>query len=346
MILADLEIGGRTRKVILQAPKNGYFWVIDRETGEFISAKPYVDVTWSDGVDPKTGKPHETTTADYAKGLALVKPTAFGGHNWQPMSFNPTTGLVYIPAQEILGGYRIDPAPMLTKEHFNTGTDMSVFATLTREIVAGHLLAWDPVEQKEVWRHPYAMPWNGGTLTTAGNLVFQGTADGRFIALRADDGRPLWEFHTGTGVIAAPITYSVDGVQYVTIVCGWGGAFGLVGGDAGSQSGLPSKGLVHTFALFNQPITPAMVEGLLSGRADAEAKREDLYHRWCSRCHGVTAISGGALADLRRSSPDVQDAFVEIVQKGMPGVGMPAFAGILDEAQIRDIQTYVKTRPH
>jgi len=346
MILADLEIGGRSRRVIMQAPKNGYFWVLDRESGEFLSAKPYVEVTWSDGVDPKTGRPIENGSADYAKGLALVKPTAFGGHNWQPMSFNPKTGLVYIPAQEILGGYRIDPKPLLAKEHYNTGTDMAVFAAMTREIVAGHLLAWDPVAQKEAWRHPYAMPWNGGTLTTAGNLVFQGTADGRFIAFRADDGRQLWEFHTGSGVIAAPITYSVDGVQYVTVVAGWGGAFALAGGDAGAQGGQPSKGLVHTFALFNQPITPAMVEGLLSGRPDADAKREDLYHKWCSRCHGVTAISGGALADLRLSSPDVQSAFVEIVQKGMPGVGMPAFEGILSPDEIREIQTYVKSRPH
>jgi quinohemoprotein ethanol dehydrogenase len=344
MILADLDIGGQHRKVIMQAPKNGYFWVLDRTNGEFISAAPYVQVTWSKGVDPKTGRPISDPSADYGEGLALVRPTAFGGHNWQPMSFNPKTGLVYIPAQEILGGYMMQPDAKHTDEHFNTGTDMKVFATLTREVVSGHLLAWDPVKQKEVWRHPYAMPWNGGTLTTAGNLVFQGTADGRFLALRADDGRKLWEYHTGSGVIAAPITYAIDGVQYVSILAGWGGAFALAGGDAAAQAGVPSKGVIHTFALFDQPITPAFVQSLLDSRPAPEAKREDLYHRWCARCHGVRAVSGGAVQDLRRSAPDVQQSFVEIVQKGMPGVGMPGFDGILSGDDIREIEAYVRER--
>jgi quinohemoprotein ethanol dehydrogenase len=344
MILADLEIEGKKRKVLMQAPKNGFFWVIDRETGEFLSAKPYVEVTWADGVDPETGRPIENGSASYGEGIAVVKPTPFGGHNWQPMSFNPKTGLVYIPAQEILGAYRFNPKEILTDEHFNTQTDLAVFATLVREVVAGHLLAWDPVAQKEAWRHPYAMPWNGGTLTTAGDLVFQGTADGRFLALRASDGHKLWEYHTGSGVIAAPITYSIDGVQYVTIIAGWGGAFALVGGDAASQAGGPSKGIVYTFALSDQAITPAILEAMLAGRDEALAEREDLYHRWCARCHGVTAISGGAIADLRHSDPDVRAAFVEIVQKGMPGVGMPGFDKILDEAQIRQIQTYIEDR--
>ncbi len=342
MILAELDIAGKTRKVLMQAPKNGYFWVLDRETGEFLSAAPYVDVTWSDGVDPKTGRPQENGSATYDESIAMVKPTAFGGHNWQPMSFSPKTGLVYIPAQEILGAYRFNPKEILTSEHFNTQTDLAIFATLVREVVAGHLLAWDPVAQKEVWRHPYAMPWNGGTLATAGDLVFQGTADGRFLALRAADGHKLWEFHTGSGVIAAPISYAIDGIQYVSIVSGWGGAFALVGGDAAAQAGVPSKGTVHTFALSDQAITPAVLEEMLAGRDEKLAAKEDLYHRWCARCHGVTAISGGAVADLRHSAPDVRAAFVEIVQKGMPGVGMPAFGEILSEDEIRQIQSYVE----
>lgn len=342
MILADLEIDGKNRKVIMQAPKNGYFWVLDRETGEFISAEPYVEVTWSDGVDPKTGRPKESNTAEYSDKIALVKPTAFGGHNWQPMSFNPKTGLVYIPAQEILGAYRFNPKEILTDEHFNTQTDSALFATLVREVVAGHLLAWDPVKQEEAWRHPYAMPWNGGTLTTAGDLVFQGTADGRFLALRASDGRKLWEYHTGSGVIAAPITYEIDGIQYVTIVSGWGGAFALVGGDAASQAGRPSKGEVHTFALATDAITPAVLEDMMAGRDETMAEQEDLYHRWCARCHGVTAISGGVVQDLRHSNPDIKKAFVSIVQQGMPGVGMPAFGNILTKEEIEKIQTYIE----
>lgn len=342
MILADLEIEGKQRQVIMQAPKNGYFWVLDRKTGEFISAKPYVEVTWSDGVDPKTGRPKESGTGDYDENIAIVKPTFFGGHNWQSMSFNPKTGLVYIPAQEILGAYRINPKEVFTGKHPYTETDVAVFATLVREIVSGHLLAWDPVKQEEAWRHPYAMPWNGGTLTTAGDLVFQGTADGRFIAFRASDGRQLWEFHTGNGIIAAPVTYAVDGTQYVSIVVGWGGAFALAGGDTAGQAGnTPSNGAVYTFALSNQAITSDVVEALLGSRGQQLTEQEDLYHRWCARCHGAGAVSGGALVDLRHSSPDMKKAFVEIVQKGMPGVGMPSFGEVLSREEIEQIRAYV-----
>lgn len=342
MILADLEIDGQPRKVLMQAPKNGFFWVIDRETGEFISAKPYVEVTWANGVDPKTGRPKESATAAYGEKISIVKPTFFGGHNWQPMSFSPKTGLVYIPAQEILGAYRFNPKEVFTEEHMNTETDLSVFSTFVREIVSGHLLAWDPVKQEEAWRHPYAMPWNGGTLTTAGDIVFQGTADGRFIALRASDGHKLWEFHTGNGIIAAPITYSVDGTQYVTVIAGWGGAFALAGGDPAGQAGnRPQSGTVHTFALSDQAITSAVVEQMLDARGEEFAAQEDLYHQWCARCHGARAISGGALTDLRHSSPDMKNAFVEIVQKGMPGVGMPGFEELLTQDEIESIRDYV-----
>ena len=344
MILADLMIDGRLRKVLMQAPKNGFFWLLDREDGSFISAEPYVQVTWADGVDPKTGRPIESPTAQYRDGLALVKPTFFGGHNWQPMSFNPRTGLVYIPAQEVLGAYALDPDFVRRPEHFNTGTDAALFAALTREVVGGHLLAWDPVHQREAWRHPYAMPWNGGTLTTGGNLVFQGTADGRFLALRADDGRPLWEAEAGSGVIAAPVSYAVDGVQYVTVVAGWGGAFALVGGDAAAQAGVVSRGIVNTYALSSQPITPAWVRQRLASRPEPYGEREDLYHRWCARCHGARAVASGVIADLRRSVGRLGDGFEPVVRGGIPALGMPAFEGILDDDQVHGLRAYLEAR--
>ncbi|MBW2316614.1 MAG: PQQ-dependent dehydrogenase, methanol/ethanol family [Deltaproteobacteria bacterium] len=344
MILADLMIDGRLRKVIMQAPKNGFFWVIDRMDGSFISAEPYVTVTWADGVDPKTGRPIPNGSGEYRDGLALVRPTAFGGHNWQPMSFNPRTGLVYIPAQEILGAYMMEKELLDRPKHFNTGSDFAVFATLTREVVSGHLLAWDPVNQKEAWRHPYAMPWNGGTLTTAGNLVFQGTADGRFLALRADDGQKLWEAHAGSGVIAAPVTYAVDGVQYVTVVAGWGGAFALAGGDAAAQAGVVSRGIVNTYALSDQPITPALVSELLASRPEPYRGRENLFHTWCARCHGSRAVGSGVLADLRYSVGRLGESFETIVRHGVSGLGMPGFDGILDEEEIRELRAYLETR--
>jgi quinohemoprotein ethanol dehydrogenase len=344
MILADLMIDGRLRKVIMQAPKNGFFWVLDREDGSFVSAEPYVEVTWAEGVDPETGRPVPSESAQYADGLVLVKPTVYGGHNWQPMSYNPLTGLVYIPAQEILGAYALDEAFTRTDRHFNTGTDPSVFAALTREVVAGHLLAWDPVNQREAWRHPYAMPWNGGTLTTAGNLVFQGTADGRFLALRADDGRKLWEAHTGSGVIAAPVTWALDGTQYVTVVAGWGGTFALSGGDAAAQAGTESRGIVQTYALFDQPITPALVRQLLDSRPEPYKGREDLYHQWCARCHGVRGVGAGVLPDLRHGVLRLGDDFETVVRGGIAGLGMPAFDGILDDAEIGELRAYLETR--
>ncbi len=344
MILADLRIDGRQRKVLMQAPKNGFFFVIDRATGEFISAENYVTVTWASHVDPETGRPVEVPGQDYKDGLALVRPTAFGGHNWHPMSYNPQTGLVYIPAQEIQGAYRLDDAFEFRPGEFNTGTDMNVFSTLVREIASGHLLAWDPVAQKEVWRHPYSSPWNGGTLTTAGNLVFQGTADGRFVAFRADDGKKLWEVGTGTGVIAAPVTFAVDGVQYVTIVAGWGGAFALAGGDAAAEADVETDGRVLTFALAPPFPSAKDVESLVT---DPSALNESakLYHRFCARCHGASGVGGGVLPDLRKSQPEIQAAFKDIVLKGIfTGKGMPSFAQWLDEEDVEQIQAYLRNQ--
>ncbi|MGH7860092.1 MAG: PQQ-dependent dehydrogenase, methanol/ethanol family, partial [Candidatus Binatia bacterium] len=251
MTLTELEIDGEKRRVLMQASKNGFFYVLDRKTGKLLSARPFAEVTWADGVDLETGRPTEAEGARYLGAQAILKPTAFGAHNWQPMSYSPETGLVYVPVHEITGIY----APYKDFEIReaagvpNLGIELGVFKDLTREVASGHLLALDPVEGKEVWRAQYGTAWNGGTLATKGNLVFQGTADGRFIAYRADDGKKLWEAPVGTGVIAAPVTYLVDGVQQVTIVAGWGGAFALVGGDAAAAAGVGPGGKVLTFAI-------------------------------------------------------------------------------------------------
>ncbi len=343
LILADLEIGGVRRPVIMQAPKNGFFYVLDRRTGELLSADPYVQVTWADGVDLGTGRPRERPEARYRGGLTLVRPTPFGGHNWQPMSFSPRTGLVYIPAQEVLGAYapasRFEPRP----GHFNTGTDLSVFAALTREFARGHLLAWDPVARREVWRHPYAIPWNGGTLATGGDLVFQGTADGRFLAFDARTGRLLFEAHTGSGVVAAPITYEAGGTQYVTVVAGWGGAFALVGGDAAAD-GRAAPGRVLTFALFEAPVTPELVREALEGRPASTRAGDDAYHVHCARCHGVGAVSAGVIADLRESYRRSPASFAAVVAGGLPDRGMPAFGEVLSADEIAAIEAYVAAR--
>jgi quinohemoprotein ethanol dehydrogenase len=342
MILADLTIDGRERKVLMQAPKNGFFYVLDRQTGELISAEPYVEVTWASGVDSGTGKPVEVAGQDYEDGLAFVKPTFFGGHNWQPMSFNPDTGLVYIPAQEILGAYRRDPDYRVVDGEFNVGTDFNVFAAFGPAAVSGHLLAWDPVAQREAWRVPLGLPWNGGTLTTAGNLVFQGTADGRLVAYAADTGRTLWVAHTGTGIIAPPMTYELDGVQYVTVMAGWGGAFALSGGAAalGVKTG---PGAVLTFALPAGAPTPEQLEALVT-QTDPLSQGERLYHTWCARCHGAGAVSSSAIPDLRLSQRLADGSFEAIAEHGLDGTAMPAMGRYIGAEQVALIQRYLEAK--
>jgi quinohemoprotein ethanol dehydrogenase len=342
MILAELEIGGAPRRVLMQAPKNGFFFVLDRETGELISAEPYVTVTWASGVDA-SGRPIEVSGQAYENGLAFVMPTFFGGHNWHPMSFNPITGLVYIPAQEIVGAYRREEDFALVEGEFNAGTDLNVFAAFPPEVASGHLLAWDPVRQREAWRVPYGLPWNGGTLTTAGNLVFQGTADGRFVAYRADNGRTLWVAHTGTGVIAAPMTYELDGTQYVSVMAGWGGAFGLIGGTA-ALGVAKGPGKLLTFALPESAPTPEQIEAYIT-RPGPLADGERLYHKWCARCHGAGAVSSSNLPDLRASVASLGPGFDGVALAGKPAAGMPAMGAYLTAEQATLIRRYLESRP-
>ena len=345
MILADLKINGRMRPVIMQAPKNGFFYVLDRKTGELISAEKYVEVTWADHVDKSTGKPVENPGQDYRDGLSLVKPTAFGGHNWHPMSFSPKTGLVYIPTHDILGAYRNEQDWKYQPGAWNTGTDFNVFGLITKDAVSGALVAWDPVSQKEVWRHPYALPWNGGLLSTGGNLVFQGTSDGRFVAYRANDGVQLWEAHAGTSIIAAPVTYLLDGKQYVSVVAGWGGAFALVSGDVGHASGGDGKGRLLTYSLGSgePPATQMVLDRITAPGEVYDGER--LYHKYCAACHGGAAVAMVGMKDLRKISPDTRAALSDIVLKGaLRGNGMPDFAQYLGEAEVAKLRTYLDHR--
>ncbi len=354
MILADLTIGGRPRKLLLHAPKNGFFYVLDRATGELLSAEKFAEATWAERVDLKTGRPVEAKGNDYRKEMKLVKPAPLGAHNWQPMSFNPMTGLVYIPAQDV-------PAPFLAEKNFkfrpgewNTGTDLGLYTEFPREIAGGSLLAWHPVRQKEAWRVAHKGPWNGGTLTTAGNLVFQGTADGRFVAYAADTGKELWEAPTGSGVVAAPITYSIDGEQYVSVMAGWGGVFALYGGDAAASNQVRAiDGRLLTFKLGGDAMLPAPEPTPPRARAfsappTASAQTlgagEALFARNCMACHGAGAVGGGVIPDLRHISPEVKTNFGAIVRDGaLRARGMPAFAR-LDTQEVDAILVYLQKR--
>jgi quinohemoprotein ethanol dehydrogenase len=265
------------------------------------------------------------------------------------MSYNPQTGLVYIPTQDTLFIYSPDKNFKYRPGTWNLGIDFTLFKE-PPPTMPGSLLAWDPVNQKERWRVPYKTLWNGGTLTTAGNLVFQGTADGLFVAYSADKGEKLWEATVGTGIIASPVTYEADGVQYVSIMAGWGGAYPLTGGNATGD--LPAPGKVLTFSLTGkhqlEPVarrrrSVAVIEsGASPEKIEAGA---NLFAQWCIVCHGIAAAGGGTTADLRYSAAATYDKYVEIVLEGRyQGLGMPSFKRWLTADDVDAIRAYVLKR--
>ncbi|MBW2495872.1 MAG: PQQ-dependent dehydrogenase, methanol/ethanol family [Deltaproteobacteria bacterium] len=356
MILADLEIEGRLRRVLMQAPKNGFFWVLDRETGEFLSAEPYVGVSWAKGVSEK-GRPIVDESLDYRDAPQLVSPGSTGGHNWHPMSFHPDTGLVYIPAHEIPMVFRVDEEWVPRPGRLNTALDYSSYIEVDVDEAPrmdAFLLAWDPVAQREVWRVAHRVPYNGGVLSTGGNLVFQGSADGHFVAYRASDGEKLWEASAGTGVMAGPVTYRLDGVQYVSVAAGWGGSFALTAGEAALEAGVWGGGRVLTYALGGQaPAPPRAEPPRVSGSppAPTQASRSviergrRLYDAHCMGCHGPRAVSGGSIRDLRDASAETHARFRQIVLEGeREPLGMPSFGDRLTTEELGEIQAYLRMR--
>ncbi|MGH8150305.1 MAG: PQQ-dependent dehydrogenase, methanol/ethanol family [Steroidobacteraceae bacterium] len=365
LALATLEIDGRPRKVIMQADKNGYFYVLDRATGKLISAKNYVPVDWSRGIDPRTGRPIVNPQAlyDLTGKTWVADPGNLGGHNWQPMSYSPLTGLVYIPAQEAPFPYRVNRKFTSVRLGINLGIDASVAAVpddpkaLGQALASlhGSLVAWNPVTQREVWRARLRGPWNGGVLSTAGNLVFQGNAAGRFVAYRASDGKGLWSFPAQTGIIAAPMSYAVAGRQYVTVLAGWGGVFPLVSGALAFKSGrMVNRSRVLTFALGGKDRLPPVVaqrsvfprppEVRVSTALAAEGAR--YYDRHCGSCHGSGAVSGGLVPDLRYSGALASRELWNAVVEGgaLESRGMVSFESVLTEAQQAALRAYLIQR--
>ena len=368
MILADLDIDGETRKVIMQAPKNGYFYVLDRETGKFISGEPFAQVTWSTGLDPVTGRPNIVPEAYYSETKApwLGMPGPMGAHNWHPMSYNPNTGLVYFAAQELAFPYIEDPEMEASNLKVNLGVDLKpiglpsdpVVREQIRKSITGRLTAWDPIAQQEVWRHEHGGAWNGGTLSTAGGLVFQGNRNNELSAYDAENGKVLWTADVQTGIVAAPATYMVDGEQYIAIVAGWGGILPLLlgemsHGDEGAKGNI-SRVLVYKLGGKDElPAAPKKSVRVLDppekfGDAETLALGSGIYAEYCSACHGDTAVSGGVLPDLRysyaTSFPDDWNAIVgdgELSEKGMIG-----FAADLSAEDIEAVRAYVVNRAH
>jgi alcohol dehydrogenase (cytochrome c)/quinohemoprotein ethanol dehydrogenase len=360
--LADLTINGQQRHVALHAPKNGYVYVLDAKTGQFISAGSLTPQNWTLGIDPKSGRPQINPEARYEKtGKPFISmPGALGAHSWHPQSFSPQTGLLYIPAQSVAAAYLADPKWKPTDIGFQVGLDTGKTAlpasaqarASAAAATTGALVAWDPVAGKAKWTVPYKGPWNGGTLATAGNLVFQGTAAGEFVAYSADAGNKLWSFPAQTGIIAAPMTYAIGGEQYVAILVGWGGVYDLAAGALANKSGSVqniSRLLVFKLGAKGQlpPPPPANKRVLdppaFKGTPEVAARGSDLYGRYCSVCHGDAAIAGGLVPDLRYSgalnSPDAIRAIV--IEGALKHNGMVSFRSALKPEDAEAIRQYV-----
>jgi len=356
IVLADLEIGGAVRKVLMQAPKNGFFYVLDRATGTLISAEPYVAITWATGIDPKTGRPIETEQSAYLEQAKLVLPGPQGGHNWQPMTYSPKTGLVYLPAHDTPFWYANEGVFKVRPGTWNLALDMDrvVERTETTAPVAkGQLIAWDPVAQKAIWRVEHDGHWNGGVLSTAGGLVFQGQGNGRFRAYHDETGEVLWEVRSQTGIIAAPISYALGDEQYIAVATGWGGG-SIAGGldETTAISKFHNEGRVLVFKLgatgeipTNQPrdrtIPPPPA---LEASAGEIAAGKSIYSQNCLWCHGFSVASSFLVPDLRMMSAERYAAFDDIVLRGaLEGNGMPGWGESLTPTDSAALRAYIVT---
>lgn len=362
--VTDLTIEGEQRRVVMHAPKNGFFYVLDAASGEFLSGKPFVDgINWAFGLDPETGVPDVNPDAKYElTGKPWIGvPGAVGAHSWSPMSYSPLTGLVYIPTNNTPQYYAHDPNWEPGETGFQLGIDVSGGAfpadSDMREAIKaslnGALVAFDPVAGEVRWKVEQPTPTNGGTLATAGNLVFQGTSTGAFKAFSADTGEEKWSFATQTGVLAAPMTYAIGGEQYVAVLVGWGGVWdvsaGALGGGItpnvsrllvfklGASGELP--GMKATPQLVLDPPAPA-------GTPQQVALGGKLYANSCSVCHGVSAVAGALNPDLRHSSTlGKPDIWQQVVHDGILAEnGMVAWKDQFSAEEIEAIRIYVLKR--
>jgi len=380
MILADLDIEGQKRQVLMQAPKNGFFYVLDRKTGELLSAEPYVQVTWASHIDKATGKPVETGQGDYSGTPKMVFPSIYGGHSWQPMAFNIETGLVYIPTIEDAAIFSMPEKPFAyQKGGLNHGVEifspirgpygldadganrLPPIETLAEGqpdyTMRGFLRAWDPVKQRLVWEVEtsgqwagnFFATWSGGVMTTAGGLVFQGRLTGELVILDAKSGEVLHSIDVGTDMMAAPMTYSINGEQYVAIMAGnpkpifapnsasdkYGSrgrivAFKLGGGE------VPKRAEVQRDDNADFAMPPITQRGTVAQSATGAA----LFQRNCAQCH--TNKGDGRVPDLRKMSQSTHEEFMDIVLKGTRvDRGMGNFSDLLSSVEAEAIHTYL-----
>ena len=369
MALAEMEIDGEKRKVLLQAPKNGFFYVIDRTDGKLLRANPFATVTWASYVDLETGRPVENPGLDYSEEAKWILPGPLGAHNWQAMSVDAKSGMVYIPAQDnpliysIADEYKKTGIYKRNPGRANLGLEFGRITQLFLDNIddwptpKGYLKAFDPLTGEESWSVEIPHYWNGGVVATEGGLVFQGDALGMFTAYDKDTGEQLWQFNTYTSMLAPPITYMIDGVQYVSILTGTGGG-DLFSGEPLDPVQKPASlnynnsGRLLVFKLNGQDELPQpnlrnrdIPKQFLTSASNSEMKKgEILYHDYCAGCHGLVARSGGVIPDLRLVA-HTDETFDLIVLEGiLSSNGMAAFNDVVTKEDTRLIHNYVRGR--
>ena len=347
IILTELEWQGEQRKVLMQAPKNGFFYVLDRETGELLAANKFVRTTWATHVDMDTGRPVMTDTADYSEKSNVIFPATLGGHNWHPMSYSPNTGLVYIPAQDAATYFSPDRISIvLDSMHQADMEKMSPDPWIGFAV----LVAWNPVTRGIEWTAPYPTFGNAGVLSTAGNLVIQGDAQGYVNFYDAKNGDRLRRIATRTGIIAPPISYEIDGEQYVAVLAGFGGALFVL-----TERGMAAKkyrndgrllvfklggGEVPLAADLEDPIPPPAGEQIAMLSAD-ETRGRTTYVTRCGACHGWFGQTG-LIADLRRlPSSTIENLEAMIFDGPFQHQGMPSFTGQFSDEEVADLKAYL-----
>jgi quinohemoprotein ethanol dehydrogenase len=348
IMLADLEIDGRMRHVLMQAPKNGFFYVLDRTNGELISAEKFAPVTWAERIDLETGRPVFNPAAFYGADPVLISPHPAGAHNFSAMSYSPETGLVYFPVLDAAMYY----AAAAEFTPINDGRTNVGLGGTSPDMTAPKtwLTAWDPVAQREVWRVERNRYGSGGALATAGGLVFQGTIDQTLAAYDAETGAKVWESGPLQSVpIAAPISYMVDGEQYVAINVGWGGGYAKFENLFGRGMNV-APGRLLVFKLDGKAELPPLPDKpppspppQVTASEEVIAEGQTLFARHCALCHGEDAMGG--LVDLRMMTPEVHATFREIVLGGARADnGMASFADRIGERESDAIHQYLIAR--
>jgi len=368
IMLTELEVDGAERKVLMQAPKNGFFYVLDRKTGELLRANNYVETNWATHVDLKTGRPVLNTNKDYYKKAVWILPGTYGGHGWQAMSYDPKQKLVFIPTMEIAAIHKVKKSFSKTglfkmqPQTVNTGTEFNLFDTVPDMAdgesippITGELKAFDPITGKTKWSVKHEQFWNGGPLTTAGSLVFQGNGSGFFEAYNVENGERVWSKNVRIGIMAPPVTFMIDGEQYISILAGDGGASNFLGDNFGEWKGKLASikygnfGKLLTFKLNGkskieeipeknlnipeQPIINTSLENIKAG--------QDIYANYCAICHG-SGVHGKTISDLRYMSSNTHEYFNEIVLNGMlEENGMKGFSDLLSDKNVFEVYSYI-----